>query len=42
MPNILTLTMNPALDIATSTGKVMDTHKMRCGAAIYQIGRAHV
>lgn len=38
MPNILTLTMNPALDIATSTGKVMDTHKMRCGAAIYHPG----
>lgn len=38
MPNILTLTVNPALDIATSTDKVMDTHKMRCGAAICHPG----
>ena len=33
MTDILTLTMNPALDVATSTDKVLDTHKLRCSAA---------
>jgi len=33
MADILTITMNPALDVSTSTDKVMDTHKLRCAAA---------
>ena len=33
MTDILTVTMNPALDVSTSTDKVMDTHKLRCTAA---------
>ena len=32
MTGILTLTMNPALDVATSTDLVTDTHKLRCSA----------
>ncbi|HAL37132.1 MAG TPA: phosphofructokinase [Polaromonas sp.] len=31
--DILTVTMNPALDVSTSTDKVTDTHKLRCTAA---------
>jgi len=38
MTNILTITMNPALDLSTSTDKVMDTHKLRCTAAIFHPG----
>lgn len=30
MPEIVTLTVNPAIDIATSVERMMDTHKMRC------------
>lgn len=30
MPDILTITMNPALDVSTSTDAVMATHKLRC------------
>jgi len=30
---ILTLTVNPALDVSTSTERVMSEHKMRCGAS---------
>lgn len=37
-PDILTLTMNPALDVSTSTDKVTDTHKLRCAAAHYHPG----
>ncbi len=37
-PRIVTLTMNPVLDIATSTEIVMPTEKMRCGAARYDPG----
>jgi 6-phosphofructokinase 2 len=33
MTDILTVTMNPAVDVSTSTDKVMDTHKLRCTAA---------
>ena len=33
MTDILTVTMNPALDVSTSTDRVMDTHKLRCAAA---------
>lgn len=32
MTDILTLTMNPALDVSTSTATVSDTHKLRCEA----------
>lgn len=38
MPDILTLTMNPALDVATTTPKVMGTHKLRCGAPVSHPG----
>lgn len=31
MTSFLTLTPNPALDIATSTEQVLPTHKLRCG-----------
>ncbi len=31
MTDILTLTLNPALDVLTSIDTVSDTHKMRCG-----------
>lgn len=31
MPDILTVTMNPAIDISTSTDRVVPTHKLRCG-----------
>lgn len=33
MPAILTVTMNPALDLSTSVDQVMPTHKLRCAAA---------
>ena len=32
MPSILTLTMNPALDLLTTVPQVMDSHKLRCSA----------
>ena len=32
MRDILTITMNPAVDITTSTATVAPTHKIRCGA----------
>lgn len=35
---IVTLTMNPALDITTSTGVVRPTDKLRCAAARYDPG----
>ena len=38
MTDILTVTMNPALDVSTSTNKVMDTHKLRCAAAHFHPG----
>ena len=38
MTDILTVTMNPALDLSTSTDKVMDTHKLRCTSAIFHPG----
>ena len=34
MTDILTLTMNPALDLATATATVTDTHKLRCSAPL--------
>lgn len=33
MPEIVTLTVNPAIDIATSVERMTDTHKMRCAPA---------
>jgi 6-phosphofructokinase 2 len=36
--DILTVTLNPALDLSTSTDKVMDTHKLRCSAVQYHPG----
>lgn len=33
MTDILTITMNPALDVSTSTDTVRDTHKLRCTAS---------
>lgn len=38
MPQIVTLTMNPALDIATATDRVVPTHKLRCEAPRYDPG----
>ena len=38
MLDILTVTMNPALDVSTSTDKVLDTHKLRCTASILHPG----
>lgn len=37
-PAISTLTLNPALDIATTTDRVIATHKLRCSAARYDPG----
>lgn len=37
-PTIVTLTMNPALDITTDTGVVRHTDKVRCGAVRYDPG----
>ena len=38
MPRILTLTMNPALDVSTSIAKVVPAHKLRCAASIQHPG----
>ncbi|WP_374593176.1 1-phosphofructokinase family hexose kinase [Aquabacterium sp.] len=38
MPRILTLTMNPALDVATAIDRVVPDHKLRCGAAVTHPG----
>ena len=38
MPRILTLTMNPAVDVSTRTAKVEPTHKLRCGPALQHAG----
>src|SRR5271169_1888576 len=38
MDTIVTLTMNPALDIATSTDRVVPTHKLRCAPPRYDPG----
>jgi 6-phosphofructokinase 2 len=37
-PSIVTVTMNPALDIATSADVVMPTDKIRCGSVRYDPG----
>jgi 6-phosphofructokinase 2 len=38
MAAIVTLTMNPALDIATATDRVVSAHKLRCDAPRYDPG----
>ena len=38
MSDILTLTMNPALDVLTTYDKVESTHKMRCGPTLKHPG----
>jgi 6-phosphofructokinase 2 len=38
MARIVTLTMNPALDIATTTDRVVPEHKLRCEAPRYDPG----
>lgn len=38
MTGILTLTMNPAVDLFTTTPKVEPTHKLRCGPALVHPG----
>jgi 6-phosphofructokinase 2 len=38
MPSIVTLTMNPALDIATATDRVEPDHKLRCSEPRYDPG----
>lgn len=38
MAEILTLTMNPAVDVSTRTTKVEPTHKLRCAPAIQHAG----
>ncbi len=38
MAAIVTLTLNPALDITTSVGVVTPTHKLRCGPATAEAG----
>jgi 6-phosphofructokinase 2 len=38
MPRILTLTPNPALDVATAIDRVVPDHKLRCGPALMHPG----
>ena len=38
MTDILTVTLNPALDVLTTIDRVSDTHKMRCGVVIKHPG----
>lgn len=38
MPRILTLTLNPALDISTAIDRVEPVHKMRCGEPVQHPG----
>jgi 6-phosphofructokinase 2 len=38
MPPIVTLTMNPALDVATETETIVPAHKLRCGEPRYDPG----
>ncbi|MEE2056176.1 1-phosphofructokinase family hexose kinase [Rhodococcus artemisiae] len=38
MPDIVTLTMNPALDVTTFTDKVVPTRKLRCDEPFYDAG----
>lgn len=38
LPRILCLTMNPAVDLATETERVVPTHKLRCGDTLHDAG----
>jgi 6-phosphofructokinase 2 len=38
MTDILTVTLNPALDVLTTIDRVSDTHKMRCGPTLKHAG----
>lgn len=38
MPDLLTLTPNPALDVFASTARVQPTHKLRCGPPLMHPG----
>jgi 6-phosphofructokinase 2 len=38
MPRILTVTLNPAVDLSTSTPNVQPTHKLRCRAPVFHPG----
>jgi len=38
MTDIVTLTLNPAVDVSTSVAQVVDTRKLRCGAARHDPG----
>jgi 6-phosphofructokinase 2 len=38
MPDLLTLTPNPALDLFTTTARVQPTHKLRCGPPLMHPG----
>ena len=38
MPDIVAITMNPALDISTTTEAVVLTHKLRCATPRYDPG----
>ena len=38
MTDILTITLNPALDVLTTIDRVSDTHKMRCGPVLKHPG----
>lgn len=38
MSDILTVTLNPALDVLTTIDRVSDTHKMRCGPTLKHPG----
>ena len=38
MTDIVTLTLNPALDVSTSTAELIPTHKLRCAAPQFDAG----
>lgn len=38
MPDILTVTLNPALDVLSSIDRVVPTHKLRCASAVMHPG----
>ncbi|QCB47730.1 1-phosphofructokinase family hexose kinase [Hydrogenophaga sp. PAMC20947] len=37
-PRVLCLTMNPSVDLATETPRVLPTHKLRCSDAVHDAG----
>ena len=38
LPSVLCLTMNPSMDLATDTARVVPTHKLRCGEGLHDAG----